>query len=451
MDTKIKCLIADDEQLFREYLKNVVDWEEQGFSIVGEARDGMEALELAENAGADVLFVDIDMPLKSGLDMICELQQKHIKPLCVLITGHGKFDYARRAIQLGVFDYLLKPFSREELSACLMKIKVHFSERNPEDSKDRNIYALARTRLLQQVICGEYSGTKEGLSDMFTKYMIPLLLEKPVIACALKSYDYSSLWVNAKEKIALQYGMENILREVIGPDEPFVLFSMDDNLRSLLFNIDSKDVFSRARQLEHMRLLCKERLQINMTIGVGNPYPGPEGFRISWLEAVTAQNYNLQKNLFAVTLQRDISDKKLNIIDYYRILNRSVPTYLNNIQNGIPEKASYSYALMVKASQYMYRHYMEDLTLEKIARALFVSSSYLRKVFMKETNSSVMSMLQDIRMNTACQLLIDGNSSISNIAEMVGFKDPAYFSRVFKNYFGITPSEFEVIRRERDE
>ena len=123
MDSQIiKCIIVDDERLFRDYLKEAVDWRNHGFVISGEAENGIQALTLANKQSPDVMFIDIDMPHMDGLSLIGELQQQKRNIQYILITGFGDFKYTHRAIQLGVFDYLRKPFDEDELTACLLKI-----------------------------------------------------------------------------------------------------------------------------------------------------------------------------------------------------------------------------------------------------------------------------------------------------------------------------------------
>lgn len=165
---------------------------------------------------------------------------------------------------------------------------------------------------------------------------------------------------------------------------------------------------------------------------------------MSWLEALAAQNHNLEKNQFQVTLYADISPKQFDSTYYYRILNRALPAYLSLMEHDKTEKLTRSRALLIEASKYMCKHYMDELTIDSIAGALYVSSSYLRKVFAQGINTSVMHVLLEIRLHTACRLLVEERYSIAQVAEMVGYKEPAYFSKVFKKYFGISPSGFEV-------
>ena len=109
-----------------------------------------------------------------------------------------------------------------------------------------------------------------------------------------------------------------------------------------------------------------------------------------------------------------------------------------------PTKNTHAKKLLKKAIQYICQHYADDLTVEKIAAQLYVSSSYLRKIFANEVNSSVVSILEEVRLDAACDLLQKNAYYIADIADMIGYHNPSYFTKVFKAKFGITPSEYHL-------
>ena len=120
----IRVVVADDEPYFQLFMEKVVDWEHVGFEIVGMAKNGEETLELVHTLRPAVLFLDINMPYMTGIQMTEKLREENSDLMVVFVTGYSEFEYARRAIQLGVEEYLLKPFSPEELMAVLQKIKL---------------------------------------------------------------------------------------------------------------------------------------------------------------------------------------------------------------------------------------------------------------------------------------------------------------------------------------
>lgn len=140
-----KVLIVEDEVFMREGLKNLIDWKELGFEIVGEAEDGISAFEFMKKMQVDVLISDIKIPLLSGLDLI-ERVKKEIKnpPEVIIISGYADFEYAKKAIQHGVVNYILKPIEEEELVDTLLKVKSKLKKRELI-KEGENLLALERS------------------------------------------------------------------------------------------------------------------------------------------------------------------------------------------------------------------------------------------------------------------------------------------------------------------
>jgi two-component system response regulator YesN len=103
-----KILIADDEFLVRLGLKTTIDWQTHGFEIVGEAKNGKEALELFEQFNPDILLTDIRMPIMDGLELIQAIKQKKKTLKSIILTHYDDFNYAKEAIKLGASEYILK-------------------------------------------------------------------------------------------------------------------------------------------------------------------------------------------------------------------------------------------------------------------------------------------------------------------------------------------------------
>lgn len=119
-----RVLIAEDEELIREGLKNILNWETMGFQIVYTATDGVDAYQYLENQSVDLIITDISMPQKNGLELIKDVREIDKNVRVIILTGYDDFDYARDALRLDVEDYLLKPIDEEELEKCVMKIKM---------------------------------------------------------------------------------------------------------------------------------------------------------------------------------------------------------------------------------------------------------------------------------------------------------------------------------------
>ena len=114
-------LMVDDDILFQQAIEQQVDFAQLGFDRVLTATDAMQASAILEQEPVDILLCDIEMPGKSGLDLIRWVAERRYPVIVLLLTFHSSFDYAKEAIGLDVFDYLLKPIRTEILEERLRK------------------------------------------------------------------------------------------------------------------------------------------------------------------------------------------------------------------------------------------------------------------------------------------------------------------------------------------
>ncbi|SDZ42578.1 two-component system, sensor histidine kinase YesM [Evansella caseinilytica] len=113
-------LLVEDEKWVRTAICKVIEKTGLPFRIE-EAANGMEALDRLMSGSTDLVFTDIRMPVMDGLALANQIKDKEIRSDIIIVSGYDEFAYARQAIQLGVFDYLLKPVEQEEMESCLQK------------------------------------------------------------------------------------------------------------------------------------------------------------------------------------------------------------------------------------------------------------------------------------------------------------------------------------------
>ena len=116
--------LVDDEPIVLEGIRSKIDWEKDGFSFAGEATDGEIALSMIHEIKPDILITDIKMPFMDGLELSAAIKKTQPWIKIIILSGHDEFDYAKKAISIGVEDYLLKPFTSEDVIASLKKIAV---------------------------------------------------------------------------------------------------------------------------------------------------------------------------------------------------------------------------------------------------------------------------------------------------------------------------------------
>lgn len=115
-----KILLVEDEEIIRRGLALTFDWHAHHCSIVGEASNGKEALEMIEKVQPNILITDIKMPQMDGLELLEECQQ-YPEIVTIILSSFNEFEYAKQAMRMGAVDYLLKPLDHNELAESLKK------------------------------------------------------------------------------------------------------------------------------------------------------------------------------------------------------------------------------------------------------------------------------------------------------------------------------------------
>ena len=156
---KLRVLLVDDEIMIREGFKHLFDWEAHDCQVVGEAADGMEAMNQIDALQPDIVIMDINISIMNGLKVIQCSRMKHPEIAFVIVSGYDDFSYCREALRLKITDYILKPVNYEEFGACIDNLKIAlFRQQLPQEEtqgEERPIMAI--TRYLQEHLSEDIS------------------------------------------------------------------------------------------------------------------------------------------------------------------------------------------------------------------------------------------------------------------------------------------------------
>lgn len=132
-------LLVDDEEEVFQVIRKKMDWESMGFHVAGYARNGVEALEMAEELQPDVVMTDIKMPYMDGLTLCKKLKELYPTMKVIIFSGFDEFEYAKEAIKIEAEEYILKPINANELREVFERIKLNLDK---ELDEKRNIDKL---------------------------------------------------------------------------------------------------------------------------------------------------------------------------------------------------------------------------------------------------------------------------------------------------------------------
>ncbi|MFT8348329.1 response regulator transcription factor [Clostridium saccharoperbutylacetonicum] len=152
----IKVLIVDDEPFIRQGLKILINWEQYGYEIVGEAANGLEAIKELEKKDIDLIIADIKMPEMNGIELI-EYVRKNISEevKIIVLSGYYEFEYAKKAIKCNVNDYILKPIQKEELIKVLSSFKEEFIKQEQQQTMQKIKDKVLYDRFFNEIIHGK--------------------------------------------------------------------------------------------------------------------------------------------------------------------------------------------------------------------------------------------------------------------------------------------------------
>ena len=120
---KYRVMLIDDEQSARKLMRASIGWESLNMEVVGEAASGIEAINVIDEMKPDIAFVDISMPFMNGIEFTEVATTRYPNLIIIIMTALDQFEYARRCVSLPVFEYMLKPLVRAEVTAVLQSVK----------------------------------------------------------------------------------------------------------------------------------------------------------------------------------------------------------------------------------------------------------------------------------------------------------------------------------------
>lgn len=282
-----RVLLVDDEEDIREGISRKMDWLGLGFSLVGEAANGQDALELAESLRPDVILTDIKMPFMDGLELCRILTDRLPAARFVVFSGFDAFEYAKQAIQMNVVEYILKPINADELSAVLRRLKDQLDQ---ERAERRNV-ELLRSRYTENLpVLRElfYANLLDGHIEPGTERERAARLD---IDLQGEEWAVGLAYIGSDRRDALStLSVQKLLEESLTADR-CRLTLYNDWVVVIVSLTESFTIYDLIRVLDRVCTLAASYLGLTLTVGVGAPCKELSGMARSAAEARTALEY----------------------------------------------------------------------------------------------------------------------------------------------------------------
>jgi len=217
----IEILLVDDETYVTQSLVETIPWKELQVENVYQADSALQALAVLEEQSIDILVTDICMPVMDGLRLIEEVSKRWPHIRCVLLTGHSDFEYAKRALRLQAFDYILKPVVDAEFIASVANaIEALRDDWSASEQYHRLLhsrksdFSVLRSSLLHDLLLGRKLLNKT-ITEKLEQYEIRLRVDEPAVMMQaqmgthFRSMDHHSVAL-------MEFAVGNIAEEVFG-------------------------------------------------------------------------------------------------------------------------------------------------------------------------------------------------------------------------------------------
>nr|AYQ73467.1 response regulator [Cohnella candidum] len=213
-----RAIVVDDEPRVRRGLLALIPKLDPEWSVVGEAKNGLEAIDLVKREMPDLVITDIRMPHMNGLDLLIALKEYPVH--VVILSGYGFFEYAQTAVKFGAFDYLLKPVKPPEIASLLQRLKEHKQVRDLPAGPA--VPALNYSKWWKDWL----TGSEEAESYVSRlRELLPKNAERfQMMAVEIDRFDELSLEDQWGDKQLVSFAVRNVIQDVLAAEReaPFV-------------------------------------------------------------------------------------------------------------------------------------------------------------------------------------------------------------------------------------
>ncbi|UOQ44419.1 response regulator [Halobacillus salinarum] len=497
----MKWLIVEDEAIEREGLKKMLLEAFPELELAGEAVNGREAVTMAQEQKPDLITMDIKMPGMDGVEAVKQIKSFDPAVKIVMMTAYDEFEYARDVMRSGVKEYVLKPAKKKELVSTIERvleeiaeekqerktarlgnlsfiqsewIQAYFTERMlenypeeiasffPETSGDGCAWIVS----LEEASKEKHTWIKEKIEEQAYGVVGPFLGGVfPVWIFAFKnrgmtaSISLLNQWVRS-----ILHSFQSEFREKasigIGSfvDDPNQLInSYHEAMIALSFVKDRKGYvhYQEAQSkinLEDFNKFLNEKA-IYESIRNGNRELAIQQFEQLWSVLEEMQENLILRCKGIVQVIYGMARELGWTSDYW---HEEFPEgkskrewrvwTIDQIAQAAEIVKSYKHVTskdaISQAEEWIQHNYHRPLTLEELAEHVSLNPYYFSKLFKERFQKSFIDYLTELRISKAQELLTTTDKPLKEISAVVGYKDPNYFSRVFKKKIGSTPTQF---------
>ena len=496
-----RIIIADDEVIECRALEMMIRNDFPDMEILPYVQNGIDLIASVEKNHPDIAIIDINMPGLNGLDALEIIRARNKEMKVIISSAYSEFQFAKKAMSLGVSEYILKPLNRTTFVETLRKVTQQVSveaEKRDKESRTKvhmeEINGMVGSEFLSSLMLGE----PDEKSFLLIQSAMNHEYSGCILVC-LKNFELDFIVMKQKiselkEKIQVELGQFGYCVGKTYKDEICFLLTPG---REIQENEKTKWMEDTAAMI----LRCGERegyqrLHLGVSTWQEDPYEMLTGLAECRIAAGNKESRDLVRSLICdmesgqLEKAKEAVKKSFTVTEYEKwemnsaiiasmgtvfyvekvMTDKLTPAERYNkdrqiqwlkaqecrskeelcqwvcdcleqlaVKNTQAGKKSRDY--VEKTILYMEKYYMKDISLEQVAEVSGISSFYLSRLLKQELNQTFVGILTEIRMINALRMLWEGKHSIKEIALQSGYNNITYFYKVFKKYTGMSVGE----------
>jgi len=497
----LKILLVDDEAIERTGIRFLIHKYQIPLSVA-EAVNGKEAIEYIKSHNVDILLTDVKMPYMDGLELAKEVFQYDASIKIVIFSSYGEFEFAKKALEANAVTYLLKPIDVDEFVELMHNLIMECEELQLSLQKEKDREETGQKQLLYQLLTGtrfQANTASIDIKDLLPgKWLSLIHLETRNGIFVEKEDEVLQL---LRTYIPVDFTYVNIY-----PNDAFLILRSKTRLSEEVLSGFTQKLCNALQQVfnESSTILIgpcfKEHGEISKQAALlhrvrTDIFKGDSGILFAEKLMVGSNYYEeemeeCRKSIVNAISRRDMGETSLMIQRLITILHKVKAlslVYLHHVfydlisrlyltagigdnalihmrieqvvQCAGQEELSALFAEIMKevahneqcldgegiafhVKRVIELEYNKDISLEYIAEKVHLSPAYLSYLYKQETGHNIIKQLTDYRMEKAKELLQDKHKKIVEVAKACGYANPSYFNRMFKNLYGITPTQY---------
>lgn len=405
-------LVVDDEYLVRVGLHSFLNWEEHGYTIIGEAADGQAALEIIEKSHPDIVLTDLKMDGMDGFALIETCKKRWPDILFVVLSSYDDGANVKRAMKLGAADYIFKVTSKpDELLRILDELPYERAPDSMENVVRKNMSGI-KEQLIRNAAMSFYPD-RQALQNEFAQLGLKTDFSRPYYVLM---FDFGNEANNSgprQNPSVNKYALENMMQEVLAEKLQGEVYGFSETSLLAILQGGTQD-----GKLEPCAEQAFAQLYSYAERYLGIQLSGALSPCITGMDKLCSAIASCRKHLQTPSMMQEKGK-------------------LQTDSNGIRPEID-AVCRMVEGNL------RREFTIKEAAGQCHMSESYFSHLFKKETGISFVDFVNQRKIRKAADLLQNTNLRINEIAAQIGIDNPNYFSVLFKKCKGESPQEYRL-------